>query len=73
MGRKPGDYPVGSTESRAAARALLEAQRAGRKWVDIVCSIPRPVNGGAIRVGTWIELPDQSLNADFRNNTRGRA
>ena len=61
MASKPGDYPVGSPKSRAAARTLLEAQRAGRRRVDIVSSIPRPDAEDAIRIGTWIELPDRSL------------
>ena len=61
MDRKPGDYPVGSPESRAAARALLEAKRAGRKRIDIVCRIPRPGDNGAIHFGNWIEKSDGSI------------
>jgi hypothetical protein len=61
MDRKPGDYAVGTPESRAAARAMLEAKRADRKRVDIVCSIPRPGAEDAIHIGKWIENPDGSL------------
>ena len=58
---KPGDFALGSPQSRAAARSLLETQRAERKRVDIVCSIPRPGDDGAIHLGKWIEKPDGSL------------
>ena len=61
MDRKPGDYPVGTPQSRAAARALLEAKRLGRERVDLVCSIPRPGDEGAIHIGKWIEKPDGSV------------
>ena len=58
---KPGDFALGSPQSRAAARGLLESLRAGRKRLDIVCSIPRPGEDCAIRIGTWMEQPDGSL------------
>lgn len=58
---KPGRFPLGSAESRAAARALLERQRASRKRIDVVSSIPRPRAVGGIHIGTWIECDDGSL------------
>ena len=60
-GPKPGHFAVGSPQSRAAARALLVAKRAGRERIDIVCRIPRPGDDGAIHIGKWIEKPDGSL------------
>jgi hypothetical protein len=43
-GRRPGDYALGSVESRAAARAAVEQRRASQKRRElvIICSIPRP-------------------------------
>jgi hypothetical protein len=65
-GPKPAEYPLGSPQSRAAARALLERRFAGRRRIDVVSSIPRPGGDGAIRIGTWIECDDGSL---FRFST----
>ena len=65
-GLKPGEYPLGSPQSRAAARALLERRFAGRRRIDVVSSIPRPGGDGGIRIGTWIECDDGTL---FRLST----
>jgi hypothetical protein len=54
-------FPLGSIQSRAAARALLEHQFAGRRRIDIVCSIPRPAADGEIQIGTWTEGADGAL------------
>ena len=58
MGVRPGDYPVGSPQSRAAVRAILERKSARRKRQDIiiiiVSSIPRP-RGNGITIGQWTE------------------
>src|ERR1700733_11533466 len=41
------------------------ASQRGGCWepdgVDIACSIPHSGKGSAIRIGTWIKLPDRSL------------
>jgi hypothetical protein len=58
---KPGDFALGSSLSRAAARVALERRFAGRRQVDIVCSIPRPRASGGIHIGHWIEGADGSL------------
>src|SRR5277367_189975 len=63
---KPSDYPLGSTQSRAAARASLERRFAGRRRIDVVSCVPRPGGDGGIRIGTWIECDDGSL---FRLST----
>jgi hypothetical protein len=59
---KPGSYAIGSPQSRAATRALLERRFEERKRVDIVSSIPRPSPNGEIRIGTWVECHDGSLH-----------
>ena len=63
---KPSKYPLGSTQSRAAARALLERRFAGRRRIDLVSSVPRPGDDGGIHIGAWIECDDGSL---FRLST----
>jgi hypothetical protein len=59
---KPGDFALGSRQSRAAARALLAKRLEARKKVQVICSIPRPgADVGDIRIGDWIEGPDGAL------------
>jgi hypothetical protein len=58
---KPGDFALGSSQSRAAARALLACRFAARKRMEIVSSIPRPGGDGGIHIGTWTEGADGSL------------
>lgn len=62
MGARPGDYAIGSPQSRAAARAVLAHRFAGRKRVDLIVSspIPRP-RGDGIRIGEWSEGEDGTL------------
>ena len=54
-----GRFPLGSCQSRAAARVLLECRIAGRKKIDPVISIPRPAAEGEIRIGTRTEGEDE--------------
>lgn len=56
LGARPGDYALGSAQSRAAARAALEQRLAGRKKLDIVflSSVPFP-HGEGVKVGEWQE------------------
>jgi hypothetical protein len=61
-----GDYELGSPQSRATARALLERRLARLKRIDVVSSIPLPGGDGEIHIGTWIECDDGSL---FRFST----
>ena len=51
----PGKHPLGSPQSRAAARALLERRFTSRERIDIVSTIPRPAGNGEIRIGSWVE------------------
>lgn len=41
-GGMPGDFPIGSLESRAAARILLSRRVDTRKRITIALSFPRP-------------------------------
>jgi hypothetical protein len=41
-GVRPGEFPLGSPESRAAARMLLKNQRDSRRRIEIVSNIARP-------------------------------
>jgi hypothetical protein len=60
---RPGDYPLRSRQSRAAARSLLERRLADRKRIDFVLtsSIPRPPGARAINIGEWQEGADGTL------------
>jgi len=70
---RPGDFPVGSLESRAAARAMLQHAESERERITIISHIPRPEwewdgEGPApadwnkkIHVGEWSECPDGRL------------
>jgi hypothetical protein len=61
-GVRPGDFPLGSAASRAAARATLEAKRAGRKTVEIiVCPlVPNPDDDPRTE-REWMEGADDTL------------
>ncbi len=39
---RPGDYQLGSVESRAAARALIEQRRKQGKRIAVIWACPRP-------------------------------
>ena len=73
---RPWEFPPGSVESRAAARAMLDHAEAERERVTIVSRIPEPAwelegaegEGPApadwnnkIHVGEWNECPDGRL------------
>jgi hypothetical protein len=38
-GPRPGDFPLGSAKSRAAARALLRNQQASKPRIEIVTNV----------------------------------
>jgi hypothetical protein len=66
---KPGDFPIGSPESRAAARMQLAHRHDNRKRVQFVANVwfPHPHEGGPkqdparFHFGTWQECEDGSL------------
>jgi len=55
---KPGDYALGSAQSRAAARALLERHFAARTRQTIIIS---GSDSKEPRIGKWEEGADGSL------------
>ena len=71
---RPWNFPPGSVESRAAARAMLEHADSERERITILCSLPEPAwdadegedsepedRNKKIRVGEWSECPDGRL------------
>lgn len=59
---KPGDYPLGSPESRAAARAQLAHRRDSRKRIEVISNICRPgEDNSRVRFGAWQDCPDGKL------------
>ena len=60
---RPDEFPLGSMESRAAARAMLEAQESGVRRLQIVIDAPRPRREGQpdTRVGPWCKADDGTM------------
>ena len=60
---RPEEFPLGSMESRAAARAMLEAQERGVRHLQIIITAPRPRREGEphTKVGPWFETADGGL------------
>ena len=61
-GPQPGDFPIGSIESRAAARALAESRDESEprlEWIND--SIPRPERGPAQSPIPWVRTADGRL------------
>ena len=57
----PAFYPLGSVESRAAARAMREWKHSTRKRVEYVSCIPSGRHDSRIRFGPWQERRDGTL------------
>jgi hypothetical protein len=59
---KPEDFPIGSAESRAAARLKVARWFNGRKRLTLIMDIPRPrTDNPRVIFGDWTERPDGSL------------
>lgn len=59
---RPEEFPLGSMESRAAARALLEAREKDVRRVQIIHSIPHPnEDHSRPHVGHWQQWGDGGL------------
>jgi hypothetical protein len=59
---KPEDFPLGSLESRAAARTLLAHKNDSRKRMRIMWSIPSPgEDNSRLHFGEWHEWEDNTL------------
>jgi hypothetical protein len=58
---KPEDFPIGSPESRAAARMLLARRNDGRKRMRIIWGIPSPgEDNSRVHFGEWQEWEDDT-------------
>jgi hypothetical protein len=56
---KPGDFPIGSPESRAAARIRLASWDDRRKRMRIITNIPgRGVDNSRVHFGKWQKWHD---------------
>ena len=56
---RPEDFSIGSPESRAAARAMLETREINVTRLQIVSSIPRPrQDNSRPHVGPWQPMID---------------
>ncbi len=61
-GIKPGCFPLGSAQSRAAARAQLEQRFAGREKCDVVIRhIGSDPDWDEPQLGQWHEGPDGQM------------
>ena len=59
---RPEEFPLGSMESRAAARAVLELRNMQVRRVQIVHSVPRPhQDNSKPNVGDWAPMIDGSF------------
>ena len=59
-GPKPGEFPLGSPQSRAAARAQLERRYAGRKTIDFIVDLGMSIED--LKIGEWIGTEDGTLS-----------
>lgn len=59
---RPQDFPLGSVESRAAARALLAHRFNSRKRLRIIWNAPRPYKDNSrVSFSDWMEWPNGYL------------
>lgn len=65
---RPGDFPLGSPESRAAARMKLTHRHDNRKRVQFISNVcsPSPIDGSVddstrFHFSAWLECEDGSL------------
>jgi hypothetical protein len=59
---RPGDYPISSPVSRAAARLQLARSKASRKRLRLISNIPwLGTDGMLMHFGPWQECPDGTL------------
>src|SRR5271165_5125921 len=57
---KPEAFPLGSPQSRAAARARLQRQREGRERIELILDIGYGIED--LKIGEWTEGDDGSLS-----------
>lgn len=65
---KPGDFPIGSMESRAAARMQVERGRETQERIEIICHVSRPRRDYTQPLATpWQDISDgRSMRIVFR-------
>ncbi len=56
---KPEAFPLGSPQSRGAARAKLQQQRAGRERIDLILDMGSGIEN--LKIGEWTEGEDGPL------------
>ena len=66
---KPGDFPIGSVESRAAMRLQLSNQTAEPR-VEFISYIPRPWRGEGPEPENWNKVPRVSDRDGWGDKTR---
>jgi len=63
---KPADFPIGSPESRAAARAVVESRETDGCRLQLVNYIQRPrQDGSRPHIGEWCSLGDILMRIVF--------
>ena len=62
-GLRPNEFPVGSLESRAAARAMLDARDSNRRRVQLISNVnfARHWETGVPSASLWVEHDDGTL------------
>jgi hypothetical protein len=55
---RPQDFPLGSPESRAAARARLDGRDRPLRRIEVLSHIPRPWLGPGPEPADWGEVPE---------------
>lgn len=72
---RPGDFEIGSSQSRAAARAMLAQAEARRKRIQIVTNVslpwrgegPEPEGWGRVpRIGPWQDCGECLMRIVYR-------
>ena len=59
---KPGDFPIGSVESRAAIRLQLSKQTDAVSCTEIVSRVSRPWRGDGPEPEDWNKVPRTSAS-----------
>jgi hypothetical protein len=54
---RPEDFPLGSPESRAAARVRLDGRDGDSRRIEVISHIPRPWTGSGPEPADWNKVP----------------
>ena len=69
---RPEDFPLGSPQSRAAARLLAANRHDTRKRIEIVSHVPRPWAGEGLPPLTWNRVPSADPWKETRDGRLSR-